>query len=462
MEDEQKCLWINTLEGIYRLNQSRNEVVRYSNTRHEGKWGYQALGCHTGQRKDLLFSGPNGYYIFSPGQLTINSKPPKIEITAFRVTDKEITPGKEGPLKEPLSQVKEIRLRYDQNVFSFDFVGIHYNSPEYKQLLFMLDNLEKTWHKAGEEKTAYYYDISPGHYLFRVKAANSDGVWAERSVIIVIDPPWWRTWWAYILYALSLAALIYGFIQYRISKIRVQHEIILQKHKAAELEMQALRAQMNPHFIFNCLNAINGFILKNDSETAADYLTKFSRLIRMVLNNSQRKFISLEDELETLDLYLYMEALRFINNFHYEVNCDHTIDTLSIFIPPMLLQPFLENAIWHGLMNKEGNRELFIALHLENNILHCTITDNGIGRKKAAMYKSKSAEKNKSMGMQITRNRMALLNQDLNGQSFFEIIDMEDEYGNALGTRVYLKIKIKETTGEEITEQIPEKPLIND
>jgi LytS/YehU family sensor histidine kinase len=211
--------------------------------------------------------------------------------------------------------------------------------------------------------------------------------------------------------------------------------------------MQALRAQMNPHFIFNCLNAINGFILKNDSEAAADYLTKFSRLIRMVLNNSQKKFVSLEDELETLALYLYMEKLRFTNNFHYEVNCDDTIDASSIFIPPMLLQPFAENAIWHGLMHKGGNGEMIIELHLKNNILHCTITDNGIGRKKAAMLKSKSAEKNKSMGMQITKNRMALLNQDLHGESFFEINDMEDEYGNALGTRVYLKIKIKEATG---------------
>jgi LytS/YehU family sensor histidine kinase len=98
--------------------------------------------------------------------------------------------------------------------------------------------------------------------------------------------------------------------------------------------MQALRAQMNPHFIFNCLNAINGFILTNDSETVAGYLTKFSRLIRMVLNNSQRKFISLEEDLETLELYLYMEKLRFTNNFKYKINCDDSVDALSIFIPP--------------------------------------------------------------------------------------------------------------------------------
>jgi LytS/YehU family sensor histidine kinase len=224
------------------------------------------------------------------------------------------------------------------------------------------------------------------------------------------------------------------------------------QQQATELEMRALRAQMNPHFIFNCLNAINGFILVNESETAADYLTKFSRLIRMVLNNSQKKFISLEEELETLQLYLYMESLRFQNNFLYRIHCDDTIDALSVFIPPLLFQPFIENAIWHGLMHKEGIGELLIDLHCEDNILHCTIRDNGIGRKKAAMLRSKSAAKNKSMGMQITKNRMALLNQDLNGENYFEIHDIEDAAGNAAGnaagTLVSLKIKVKEMTEE--------------
>jgi LytS/YehU family sensor histidine kinase len=119
-----------------------------------------------------------------------------------------------------------------------------------------------------------------------------------------------------------------------------------------------------------------------------------------------------------------------------------------------LLQPFAENAIWHGLMQKDGNGELLIELRHEENILHCVITDNGVGRKKAAMLKSKSAEKNKSLGLQITKNRMALLNGDLNGESFFEIHDLEDEQGNATGTKVSLKIKIKESAEESITEDI--------
>ncbi len=232
------------------------------------------------------------------------------------------------------------------------------------------------------------------------------------------------------------------------------------QQKATELEMQALRAQMNPHFIFNCLNAINGYILNNEPEMAADYLTKFSRLIRMVLNNSQKQFISLEEELETLGLYLHMESLRFKDNFNYEIKCDDTIDAFSLFIPPMLLQPFVENAIWHGLMNKKRDRKLIIGLHFENDVLHCKIADNGVGRKKAALLKSKSAEKNKSMGMDITRNRMALLNHDLDGKSFFEINDLEDEYGKSAGTSVSLKIRPRDTAIENISE-VKHRKIIN-
>jgi LytS/YehU family sensor histidine kinase len=260
-----------------------------------------------------------------------------------------------------------------------------------------------------------------------------------------------------ILAASLIVLVVMGIIFFRNIALKRKNERLESERtkaelqqRAAELEMQALRAQMNPHFIFNCLNAINGFILTNDSETAADYLTKFSRLIRMVLNNSQKKLISLEQELETLDLYLYMEHLRFTNNFHYQINCDDSIDALSIFIPPMLFQPFAENAIWHGLLHKEGNGELLISLHLEKDIIHCTITDDGVGRKKAAMLKSKSVEKNKSMGLQITKNRIALLNQDLNSETFFEIQDLEDEYGNATGTKVNLKIKIESSIAQEV------------
>jgi sensor histidine kinase YesM len=215
------------------------------------------------------------------------------------------------------------------------------------------------------------------------------------------------------------------------------------KLKASELEMQALRAQMNPHFIFNCLSSINHFILKNETDTASDYLTKFSRLIRIVLINSKNKLITLEDELEMLRLYLDMERLRFKNSFHYNINFFNSIDVGNIYIPPLLLQPFAENAIWHGLMNKDGEGHLEISLRTDDGFLICHIMDDGIGRKAAAAFKM-SDEKKKSLGLKITRERFDLLNANDEGKTFFEFEDLVDENGNATGTKVILKIRIRE------------------
>jgi len=218
------------------------------------------------------------------------------------------------------------------------------------------------------------------------------------------------------------------------------------QHQASELEMQALRAQMNPHFIFNCLSSINRFILKTDTEAASNYLTKFSRLIRMVLNNSKKAFISLEDELEMLCLYLDMEKLRFKDSFDYRITFINSIDTGNVFVPPLLLQPFAENAIWHGLMHREGQGLLEIELSMDNKILTCVITDNGVGRNKASEIKSKSIEKQKSMGLQITKERLALHNKNHDAQTFFNIEDLTDNEGKSAGTRVVLKMNYKELT----------------
>jgi hypothetical protein len=220
------------------------------------------------------------------------------------------------------------------------------------------------------------------------------------------------------------------------------------QQKVAELEMQALRAQMNPHFIFNCLNSINRFIFKNETKEASDYLTRFSRLIRMVLLHSQKKLVPLEDELEMLKLYLDMERLRFKNTFDYHITTTNAIENSSVFIPPLLLQPFCENAIWHGLMHKDGQGHLNIELNETDGILNCSITDDGVGREKAEEFKRKSAEKEKSMGLKITKERLSLLNQGTTGGTYYEIEDIINGNGEVAGTKVELKIRYKETVEE--------------
>ena len=213
------------------------------------------------------------------------------------------------------------------------------------------------------------------------------------------------------------------------------------RQQATELEMQALRAQMNPHFIFNSLNSINRFILQNNREQASEYLTKFSRLVRIILNSSVSASISLAEDLEALQLYLELESIRLEKKFCYKIDCNPEMDADFIQVSPMLLQPFVENAIWHGLVNKEGEGHIWISINQEDSTLLCAITDDGVGRNKAAELEDKSG-KHKSMGMKITESRIAMM-QKMNGESkSVEIRDLVDAHGSAAGTEVVLRIPV--------------------
>jgi tetratricopeptide (TPR) repeat protein len=214
------------------------------------------------------------------------------------------------------------------------------------------------------------------------------------------------------------------------------------KQQTTELEMQALRAQMTPHFIFNSLNSINRFILQNNKAEASEYLTKFSRLVRLILQNSQSALIPLESELESLQLYLELEAVRFDHHFEFNIKVDDDLETDIIKVPPLIIQPYAENAIWHGLMHKEEKGHLNIELYQEEDILCCKITDDGIGRKKAAELKSKSNSTHKSMGMQITASRIEILQQKKQLDTYIKITDLILADGSAGGTEVILKIPI--------------------
>ncbi|HET6768307.1 MAG TPA: histidine kinase [Chitinophagaceae bacterium] len=224
------------------------------------------------------------------------------------------------------------------------------------------------------------------------------------------------------------------------------------QQQATDLEMKALRAQMNPHFIFNCLSSINKFILQNDTDAASDYLTRFSRLIRQVLTNSQLSLIPLSDEIEMLRPYLDMERLRFSESFSYNIIYENTIEPEIIYIPPMLLQPFCENAIWHGLMHKEGPGKLDIMMSIQNGELQCIIADNGIGRERAAELKTKTGAKQRSFGLKITTERLALFNNEKAIHDFYTTENVLDADGNSAGTKVTLNIKFKNTTFQPVKE----------
>ena len=254
-----------------------------------------------------------------------------------------------------------------------------------------------------------------------------------------------------LLGGMGLLTLLVGGVSFYNRKLKSQNQILEEKNnlvrevtqKIQMTEIAALRAQMNPHFIFNCLNSIQYFTAQNDADKASDYLTKFSRLIRLVLENSKSDKVTLANELETLRLYIEMEAMRFPDKLHYQIQLADGIDAESIQIPPLLLQPFVENAIWHGLMHKDegGLVQVAVAQPTEDR-LHIEITDDGVGRLKAAEYKSKSATKNKSFGMKLTAERIQLINQLYNTQTQISITDLTDAGGNATGTRVTVEIPV--------------------
>lgn len=223
----------------------------------------------------------------------------------------------------------------------------------------------------------------------------------------------------------------------REQKLKTQYE-----KQLMESEMSTLRLQMNPHFIFNSLNSIRYYILKEDSEKASDYITAFSKLLRMILQHSREKTIKLEDELDALRLYIEFERTRFENKFDFSIDVAEDVDVADIPIQPLLIQPFVENSIWHGLLHKDGIGHLLVRVFMEDQFLMVIVEDDGIGRGKSREYNSAKSSTYKSMGMQITKDRLRMMAKVQNSNSGYEIVDLVNTDGTPAGTRVILKIKV--------------------
>jgi LytS/YehU family sensor histidine kinase len=222
-------------------------------------------------------------------------------------------------------------------------------------------------------------------------------------------------------------------------------QLLQARQKLAEERLTALRSQMNPHFIFNSLNSIQQFILKGDVESANKYLSQFSRLIRLVLQYSEANFITLDEEIDMLHLYLSLEKTRFGDSFEYNIYLEETLDVDEIKIPNLMVQPFVENAIWHGLMHKEGNRKIGIHFSLsDERTLQCEIIDNGIGRcKSEEIKKMKSVDiKHQSKGMQLIKDKSDILKRQFNKEVLIEINDVMNDASEVSGTRVLIKLPL--------------------
>jgi hypothetical protein len=255
-----------------------------------------------------------------------------------------------------------------------------------------------------------------------------------------------------ILIVLLFLIPIIGFLIFRVYAYRQNAINSKLMHRTLDLEQRMLRAQMNPHFIFNAMNSIQSFVSTNDSYSAEKYLARFSRLMRYILENSSKQYVCLDDELTMLKLYIELEQLRFDNKFKFEFNVARNIDSEFIYIPPMLTQPYIENAIVHGLCNKPtSDGFLSIRYEIEDNVLICVIKDNGVGRKYTSQLKVNQKQMHKSMGMQVTKERFDMLGKT-NKLDFSSVItDLYDENGNANGTEVKLRITCKDEEAEHVS-----------
>jgi signal transduction histidine kinase/ligand-binding sensor domain-containing protein len=225
MEDDSLNLWVSTSDAILKINGNRDVLRKYGpsyGVTHTNFWNGDNFKARDGK---LFFGGDKGYYSFYPDDLNENSQP-LLNFTSFKLKGKELLPTQGGILQNPLRLTKEIRLPFDQNSFSLEFVGIDYQSSDGVKYLYMLENYEDTWHKYGTDNHAYYYSVPPGKYLFRVKAVNPDGGWSEKTMAITISPPWWQTGWAYTLFALLFIGIVWGFIQYRSRRLRLENRML--------------------------------------------------------------------------------------------------------------------------------------------------------------------------------------------------------------------------------------------
>jgi two-component sensor histidine kinase len=277
-----------------------------------------------------------------------------------------------------------------------------------------------------------YIDLTnllPGDYKIEISSVNHDNIISKPAVFhMTIKKPWYQTLvFGLILFALFLLTTFF-IVRARIKFLKKKNEIA---NEIIQLEKAALQAQMNPHFIFNCLNSIQSFIVKNDREKAMEYLSSFAHLIRQYLNSSTLKYITLSEEINLLTNYIELEKLRFNHSFDYKIVVENSIQTSDVSIPPMLLQPFVENAIIHGMKDKK-DKEGYITIHfqLEESCIYVRITDNGNG----VQALDPSQNKHKSMGTNITQKRIQHILKSKNPEFNFNI-----ESGS-LGTVVHLRI----------------------
>ena len=423
-------LWIGTNKGLNKLNliNENSPILKY--TTSDGLPSDIINAIYT--EGDTIWVGtPSGLTFFNEEKISSRSISKTVLLNI-------IVSGMERKLDSNLS------LSFLDNNITFEYAGISFKSGGDIEYHYKLDGLDQKWNTT-RQTTLAYESLPYGNFKFQLYAVNKFGL--KSNIINInfhVNKPFWKNPWIYGIFFCGAILLTIWLVNKKNQRINFSRE---EKNKVqrqfATLEQQALQAQMNPHFIFNCLNSIQQYILTNDKEKANQFLTGFASLIRQTLDNSDKHTILLSEEIDYLNKYLQMEKMRFADIFNYEIIIEDSININSIEIPSLLLQPYVENSLRHGIRYKEhGTGLVIISFSVSNKMLICSIKDNGIGRKKSAEYKSKQHIEYQSRGMKLTEKRIELINKMNKNSIIIDIIDLKDNDGNDSGTEVKVKIPI--------------------
>ncbi|MDX1479127.1 MAG: histidine kinase, partial [Saprospiraceae bacterium] len=436
-EDE---IWVNSNVGFGVFNLGTHEFSYYDSVPIPhiypgGRYANQMLQLNP---RDLIVVGSSGGILGHLAGATPDEEelyPPTI--TAIAIDGTPIRP-RNLRFHQPT-----LTIGREGNTVSIRIVAPRFYQPDSVYYRYQLTGVDRTW-RTSRGSANLSYDLEGGSYELLYQASLDGETW--------VDGEPWRIekfvsfWASRELKFLILAVILGGIILYfslvsRQRRKRAELERSYQ-HLLAESEMSALRAQMNPHFIFNSLNSIKMHVMKQDTQVANHYLTRFSHLMRLVLRNSKSKLITLADELQALELYIEIEKLRFDDGFDSHISVDDAVDPEELFIPPMLVQPYVENAIWHGLMHKKERGKLQIDVRVEQDQLHLLISDDGVGRQHSDQAGTADRLLKKSYGMRITGDRIALIKQSLGIDAAVEVHDLVHDDGSPAGTRVELTLPV--------------------
>ena len=434
LADDSGFIWFTNNTNITKYNPYNNSFSYFDEHNGLNVLSYTIGSAHKTHAGLLIFGNKQGIVMVNPKEINEYTIPLKLFIH-FTKDGKDLIPTDDN--KKLLFEYKEGKINF--SVSSSDLLSNQKILYSYK-----MNNIDTGWSNPTLNRNIIY-NLRSGKYSFAVKASYNGRDWIATSNVVEIEVkfPFWQKTWFILLTAFLLSFAIIAAYRSRIANIKKRSAV---KQQITELEAKALRAQMNPHFIFNSLNAIQELIITENTAEGYKYLSSFSKLLRMVLNNSEKNFITLSAELEMIQLYLSLEALRFKQSFNYEIIIDEGVETEIIQVPSLLMQPYVENAVWHGLRHKKGNKNLLITIKENSRQLQIEIDDNGVGREKAAEIKSQKmgSEKFESKGTALAQQRIVLLNQQYPNLATTEIVDKVNEKGESKGTKIiiYLPINI--------------------